>query len=54
MKLINREELENRLSSLIEESNENLIEEIFDIIEDMPYLNTIELTNGDLRGNWYE
>lgn len=54
MKLINREELENRLASLIEESNEDIIEEIFEIIEDMPYLNVIKLTNGDLRGNWCE
>lgn len=56
MKLINRNELENRLEALFENLgiSEEDTEEIFAEIEDMPYLNAIKLANGDLKGEWYE
>ena len=56
MKLINRNELENRLMCLFEDLNldADIQEEIFAKIEDMPYLDTIKLTNGNLQGHWCE
>lgn len=56
MKLINRNELENRLMCLFEDLNldADIQEEIFAEIEDMPYLDAIKLTNGNLRGHWCE
>ena len=56
MKLINRNELEKRLSGLAEEFDidVDIMEEIYAIIEDMPYLDAIKLTNGDLKGTWHE
>ena len=52
MKLIDRNELANRLDAL--DINEEVLEEIFDVIEDMPYLDVIKLANGDLKGEWRE
>lgn len=52
MKLIDRTELENRLEAL--EIDEEILEEVLDMIEDMPYLDAIKLTNGDLKGKWCE
>lgn len=54
MKLIDMNELENRLEVLLENLNidDDAIEEIFAVIEDMPYLDAIKLTNGDLKGKW--
>ena len=52
MKLIERTELENRLEAL--DIDEEILEEIFDTIEDMPYLDAVKLTNGDLKGTWRE
>ncbi len=52
MKLINRNELINRITCL--EIDEDAIEEVLDIIEDMPYLDAIKLSNGDLKGEWRE
>lgn len=52
MKLINRNELENRLQGL--DISEDILEEILDTIEDMPYLDCVKLANGDLKGNWHE
>lgn len=52
MKLIDRTELENRLEAL--EIDEGILEEVLDMIEDMPYLDAIKLANGDLKGKWCE
>ena len=52
MKLVDRTELENRLEAL--DIDEEILGEIFDIIEDMPYLDAIKLANGDLKGEWRE
>lgn len=52
MKLIDRTELENRLEAL--EIDEEILEEVLDLIEDMPYLDAIKLANGDLKGKWCE
>ena len=52
MKLIDRTELENRLGAL--EIDEEILEEVLDVIEDMPYLDVVKLSNGDLKGEWYE
>ena len=52
MKLINRNELINRIMCL--EIDEDIIEEVLDAIEDLPYLDAIKLTNGDLQGTWHE
>lgn len=54
MKLINRNELENRLQGLTEEIgiDEDIMEEIYAVIEDMPYLDAVKLTNGNLKGTW--
>ena len=52
MKLIDRTELENRLEAL--EIDEEILEEVLDLIEDMPYLDVIKLANGDLKGKWCE
>jgi len=52
MKLINRNELINRIICL--EIDEDIIEEVLDIIEDMPYLDAVKLANGDLKGTWCE
>jgi len=56
MKLINRNELESRLSGLAEELDidADIMEEIYIVIEDMPYLDAIKLTNGDLKGSWHK
>lgn len=52
MKLIDRNELANRLEAL--DIDEEILNEIFDIIDDMPYLHAIKLANGDLKGMWHE
>lgn len=54
MKLINRNELESRLGGLAEELNidADIMEEIYAEIEDMPYLDAVKLTNGNLKGTW--
>ena len=52
MKLINRNELINRITCL--DIDEDIIEEVLDTIEDMPYLDAIKLANGDLKGEWRE
>ena len=54
MKLVNRNELENRLEILFEKLgiSEEDAEEIYAEIEDMPYLDAIKLANGDLKGEW--
>ena len=56
MKLISRNELENRLEGLFEslDISEDAREEIFAVIEDMPYLDAVKLTNGDLVGRWHD
>ena len=56
MKLINRNELENRLVCLLEGLNvdTDIAEEIFAEIEDMPYLDAVKLSNGNLKGVWCE
>ena len=56
MKLIDRYELENRLSALLDklDVDVDIIENILDEIEDMPYLDVIKLKNGDLKGKWRE
>ena len=52
MKLIDRTELENRLEAL--KIDEEILKEVLDLIEDMPYLDAIKLANGDLNGKWCE
>lgn len=52
MKLIDRNELANRLEAL--DIDEEILNEIFDTIDDMPYLDAVKLTNGDLKGKWCE
>ena len=54
MKLINRNELQNRLVCLFEklDINEDDAEEIYAEIEEMPYLDAVKLKNGDLKGRW--
>ena len=56
MKLINRNELENRLEYVFEQIgiSEDDAEEIYAVIEDLPYLDAIKLENGDLKGEWRE
>ena len=54
MKLINRNELENRLEYLFEKLGIDAddAEEIYAQIEDLPYLDAVKLTNGNLKGTW--
>lgn len=52
MKLIDRNELANRLEAL--DIDEEILNEIFDTIDDMPYLDAVKLANGDLKGKWHE
>lgn len=56
MKLVNRNELVNRLEALFEKLgiDEDTADEIFNEIEDMPYLDVVKMNNGDLRGTWHE
>lgn len=59
MKLIDRNELENRLSAkldsvvLIPELSSDPKTLIMDIIEDMPYLDCIKTSHNELIGNWH-
>ena len=54
MKLISRNELENRLEYLFEKLgiDADAAEEIYAEIEDLPYLDAVKLTNGNLKGTW--
>lgn len=57
MKLIDRNELENRLSaqldSVIPELSSDAVAFIMDIIEDMPYLDCIKTSHNELIENWH-
>lgn len=52
VKLVDRTELENRLEAL--DIDRDILEEVLDVIEDMPYLEAIKMKNGDLKGEWKE
>lgn len=56
MKLINIDELENRLDALFEklELDNEIKEEVFAEIEDMPYLDCIKTKSGNLKGEWHK